>query len=361
MQIDRMQRLTSELIAIDSVTGREAEIADFLRAHLSTLGFWVEMFPVAGERRNLLAGFEEGMPAILFNTHIDTVPRQYGPREDDGRIYGRGACDTHGVLAAQLEALCDLRDAGVRGIGILLVVGEETTHDGALHAAACARIIEPDALIVGEPTGNKLMTSQKGRLKAELVVRGVAGHSGYPELFDSAVEKLCFFVQRLRQAPWLASDSARGTTANVTIQEGGAAANQVPATARATFMFRCAEPCAKVRRAFERTLQEARADLKLPPELSAHYELRWDAAANDPVTNLATLPGFDTATAAYNTDIAYFGWNKARTFLLGPGSILQAHRDLRNDDWLSGEWISKQEQIEGVELYKRLVREVTGA
>ncbi|MCG8606202.1 hypothetical protein MJD09_14600, partial [bacterium] len=77
-----------------------------------------------------------------------------------------------------------------------------------------------------------------------------------------------------------------------------------------------------------------------------------------PVRGLATLPGFDTASAAYNTDIAYFGWN-SQTFLAGPGSILCAHKDLVDDDWMAGEWISKREQIEGVELYCRLVRQLS--
>ncbi len=347
--------MTRELIAIDSVTGNEKALTLFLVDELRRRGMQVETFEVGNGRRNILARFEAASPKILFNTHVDTVPEQYGPHEDEERIYGRGACDTHGVLAAQLEAMHDLYAQGVAGLGILLVVGEETTHDGALSAARNPEIKPPEILIVGEPTENKLMTSQKGRLKAELVVTGKAGHSGYPEKFDSAVEKLIFFISRLLDAPWIANDSQAGTTVNVIILEGGSADNQVPGLARAKLMFRCAEGYEEVKRKVLATFAAANAELPVSSTPEEHCELLWDPAANDPVTSLATLAGFDTRAAAYNTDIAYFGWPNTRTFLLGPGSILQAHRDLNGDNWLDGEWILKQEQITGVEVYKRLV------
>ncbi|NIR47584.1 M20/M25/M40 family metallo-hydrolase, partial [candidate division KSB1 bacterium] len=218
-----MQQLTKDLIAIDSVSGNEGEIADFLSRELETRGMTVQPFCVSGKRNNLLATWDEQPPKIVFNTHMDTVPEQYGPHEDSERIYGRGACDTHGILAAQLEALQDLHEQGVKGLGILLVVGEETNHDGALHAGNCDDISAPEVLIVGEPTENTLMASQKGCLKGDLMAYGVEGHSGYPEQYDSAVEKLIFALNRLLSASWLKKDSQTGTTLNVTIKEGGKA------------------------------------------------------------------------------------------------------------------------------------------
>ncbi|RMF63299.1 MAG: M20/M25/M40 family metallo-hydrolase, partial [Calditrichaeota bacterium] len=108
----RMQGLTRRLIALDSVTGNEAEICRFLRQELPPRGFSVRGFPVSGDRENLLVTTSGTPPKILFNTHLDTVPVQYGPHEDRDRVYGRGACDTHGVLAAQLEAVQDLAEEG---------------------------------------------------------------------------------------------------------------------------------------------------------------------------------------------------------------------------------------------------------
>jgi len=97
-------------------------------------------------------------------------------------------------------------------------------------------------------------------------------------------------------------------------------------------------------------------EAKLPSANSPHFEVQWDAAETDPLTDLASLPGSETAAAAFNTDIAYFGWKACRTFLIGPGSILQAHRDLKNEDWPNAEWVSKAEQVRAVELYKQIVK-----
>ncbi len=358
MNISRMQKFTKDLIAIDSVTGREGEIVCFVKEELRDRGMAVQTFQVADERMNILASWHDGPLKILFNTHLDTVPEQYGPYEDEKRIYGRGACDTHGILAAQLEALEDLHGKGIAGLGILLVVGEEKDHDGALHAAKCDDILEPQVLIVGEPTQNKLMKSQKGRLKADLCVYGVEGHSGYPEKFDSAVEKLFLVLDALWKSSWLKNESEQGTTMNVTMLKGGDIDNQIPAFAKTRLLFRCAEPCSVVK---EKTIHCLNNIEKTLPEFrknKSHFELSWDAAQNDPLANLATLPGFEAGTAAFNTDISYFGWQKCKTFLVGPGSILQAHKDLKDNDWKNAEWISKNEQIAGVKLYKKLVHSV---
>lgn len=355
MNISRLQSLTKELIAIDSVTGREGQIGAYLQAVLHARGMQVQTFPVSKDRHNILAFWDK--PAkIRFNTHIDTVPEPYGPHEDDDRIYGRGACDTHGILAAQLEALDILHQEGVKGLGLLLVVGEERDHDGAIHAGTCREITEPKVLIVGEPTENKLMQSQKGRLKGEVSAFGLEGHSGYPEQFDSAVEKLHLFLQALWTAPWVKTHSDEGTTVNVITNQAGDADNKIPALAQATLMFRCAQPVATIKKKVAAILRNVENGLPSPRTRKPHFELKWQAAANDPITGLATLPDFETGHAAFNTDIAYFGWKSCQTFLVGPGSILQAHKDLKGSDWLNGEWISKEEQIAGVNIYLQLVR-----
>lgn len=363
MNIRRMQNLTRELIAIDSVTGREAEIVKYMINLLNERGLKIKTFPVQGRRENILAIFDSDRldrPAILFNTHLDTVPEQYGPHEDEERIFGRGACDTHGILAAQLEAMQELHDEGVTGLGMLLVVGEETTHDGALHAGRCREIHEPEVLIVGEPTGNKLMQSQKGRLKAELRVYGLEGHSGYPEKFDSAVEKLVFFLKNLWKANWLKRQSNQGTTMNVIVTQGGETDNQIPDFAAARLMFRCAESCGEIKEKVASVLNDANSRLPSPKTALPHFELVWETGENEPVRRLSTLPDFEVDAAAFNTDIAYFGWEKCQTFLVGPGSILQAHKDLKDQNWHDAEWISKAEQVEGVEIYKKIVRALVG-
>lgn len=345
----RMRRLTRELIAIDSVTGREAEIGAFLAEHLRSRGWEVEVLPVSGRRSNLLATVAGESARILFNTHLDTVPEAYGPEEDAERIYGRGACDTKGILAAMLEALEDARERGQEGLGLLLVVGEERDHLGARHAGSCGRIEAPEVLVVGEPTENRFLSSQKGILSARLRTRGREGHSGYPERCDSAVEKLLPALEALCAEPWPARSSEEGTTVNISLLRGGEAFNKVPSEASAVLLFRLAEPVAEARDRAQALL------LGASPELEIVWE---EEMASAPLTGLDSLPGHPTGVAAFNTDLPYFGWSACRRFLVGPGSIHQAHRDPVGGDRMAGEWIEKARQEEGARLYRRLLEEL---
>jgi acetylornithine deacetylase len=346
---DRMRRLTRDLIAIDSVTGREAEIGAFLKEELRRRGWEVRSLPVTGDRANLLATEGGERPRVLFNTHLDTVPEAYGPEEDAERLYGRGACDTKGILAAMVEALEDAREAGQQDLGLLLVVGEERDHLGARHAGACGLLAEPEALVVGEPTENRFLTSQKGILSARLLARGREGHSGYPERCDSAVEMLLPALEALRRAPWLARGSGEGTTVNISLLRGGEAFNKVPGEASAVLLFRLAEPVALVRDRAQELLLAA----------SPGLEIVWEEEmASPPLDGLEALAGHPTGVAAFNTDLPYFGWKACRRFLLGPGSIHQAHRDPVGGDRMAGEWILKSEQEAGARLYRRLLDEL---
>ena len=129
-------QLTRALIDIDSVTPGEREIGDFLYSHLKPLadahGGEVERCRVAEGRNNVWAWW--GEPHVVLSTHMDTVPPHIPSREDDRFIWGRGACDTHGIAAAMLTALESLLADGVRNVGVLLVVGEEVDGIGARHA-----------------------------------------------------------------------------------------------------------------------------------------------------------------------------------------------------------------------------------
>ncbi|MFQ5749902.1 MAG: M20/M25/M40 family metallo-hydrolase [Planctomycetota bacterium] len=342
-----MRRLTRELIAIDSVTGSEAAVAEYLAGELGRRGWKVRLSEAAPGRPNLLAVFEEGSPRILFNTHLDTVPEAYGPEEDEERIYGRGACDTKGILAAMLEALEDARQTGAQGLGLLLVAGEERDHVGALAAGKDPGLDAPEILVVGEPTRNRFLTAQKGLLSGRLEARGREGHSGYPEEFDSAVEKLVVALEALRTAPFLVRRSEEGTTVNLSLLQGGDAFNKVASSASAMVLFRLAKPAAELIPKVEALLG------RLSPEVRICWEI---AGACDPIPEIDALEGFPTGVAAFGTDLSFFGWNPRRRYLFGPGSILQAHRDPVPGDPQAGEWILKREQEEGARLYRELLR-----
>jgi len=254
-------------------------------------------------------------PRILLNTHIDTVPPFYPAIVDrkEGVIRGRGACDTKSILAAQLLAAQRLVKAGkAHDLGLLYVVSEETDHSGMKRANSLG--LRPQYLIVGEPTESKMIRSQKGILKLKLLSQGVSCHSGYPELGKSAIDPLIDALHDLKHAHWPQSEELGTTTLNIGLLRGGHAANALAAEAEATLMFRVISPPEQILETVQATVGE-RAGVEV-------------ITANNPL-KLGTLPGYKTDVASFNTDIAYFDLNEpgAKAFLIGPGSILDAHSD----------------------------------
>src|SRR5262245_2471391 len=180
--------LTRALIDIDSTTGREGAVGEFLFSYLSEIAARtsgrVERMPVEGERFNLFDAW--GEPVVVLSTHMDTVPPVGPPSEDDEHVWGRGACDTKGGIAAMIQAIEALLAEGASGFGLLLVVGEETDSIGAITANKNPK--DSCYLVNGEPTENRLALGSKGVLYIEVRATGRMAHSAYPELGDSAIE-----------------------------------------------------------------------------------------------------------------------------------------------------------------------------
>jgi acetylornithine deacetylase len=323
--------LTKELISIPSVTGSEKQVAEFLSSHLASLGYRVERQNVSAERFNVLA--YAGPPRVMFCTHIDTVPPAALPvtaREDLEFIYGRGACDTKGIIAAMLEAGNRLRTCGITDFGYLFVVGEETDGIGA----RTANTLKWDSryVIVGEPTQNQLASAQKGTLMVTLSVAGRAAHSGYPEMGVSAIRRLVDVIDDCEGADWGHDNVLGKGTFNVGVFHGGEAANVVPAHAKASAMIRTVEPHAAVEEKMRRIIGN-RASMEV-------------VGATDPVM-LHVVEGFRTTVVSFGSDAPHLG-NVGKRLLIGPGSILDAHT--------AAEKISKQELMESIDLYERLVQ-----
>ena len=114
--------LTRQLIDIESITGNEKEVAVFVRDHLAKLGAQVELEEAEPGRPNVFASW--GKPDVVLSTHLDTVPPFFPSHDDEQFIYGRGACDAKGILAAQVEAACRLHAEGASDVGLLFLVGE---------------------------------------------------------------------------------------------------------------------------------------------------------------------------------------------------------------------------------------------
>lgn len=320
--------LTRALVDLDSTTGREAAVSEYLAAWLRYAGYRVVEQPV-GEpaRRNLYATLDP--PVVVLSTHLDCVPPFIPSRLEGDRLYGRGACDAKGAVAAQVAAAERLRAEGERRVGLLFVVGEERGSDGARAAAALAGGTR--AFVNGEPTGNRLARATRGIWRVRWRARGRAAHSAYPERGESAIEKLADALVALRTIR-LPKDPVLGRTVyTVGFIQGGVAPNVVPPAAEAEVMFRTVGPAVEVRRALAPIgpLVEMEDVLDMPP-------VRFDA-----------VPGFETAVFPFTTDVPLLApWG--RPHLLGPGSALVAHTD--------EEHVSIPELFEAVELYVRLVR-----
>lgn len=336
-------QLTRALIDIDSVTGRERRIGDFLFDWLSALaarsGGTVERMPVAEDRFNVFAAW--GRPEVVLSTHMDTVPPFFPSSEDDEHIHGRGACDTKGGIAAMLGAAEELLAAGRNGFGLLFVVGEETDSLGAQAADRDPR--GSRFLINGEPTENRLALGSKGGLYLAVEAEGRAAHSAYPELGASAIDRLLAALARLRTVP-LPTDPVLGeTTLNIGTLEGGRAANVIADRARAEVMIRTVGDTAELRERLSAAI-EGQTEI----EGVRIAEIRETRAMR-----LGSLPGFATTVVKYTTDIPRLpAWGEP--YLLGPGSIHDAHT--------AHERVSRREILEAAHLYRDLVdRLQTGA
>lgn len=329
--------LTRALIDIDSTTGREREVGDFLFQHLEDLagrtGGTAERMPVVDGRFNVFACW--GEPVVVLSTHIDTVPPFFPSSEDEEHVHGRGACDTKGGIAAMIHAIEELLAEGRRGFGLLLVVGEETDSVGAQVANRYPRESRGSRwLINGEPTENRLALGSKGMLYLALEAEGRAAHSAYPELGDSAIDKLLAVLGRLQALP-LPEDPVLGdTTINIGTVSGGRAANVVADQARAEVTLRTVGDTSELRR-------------RIAAAVHASPGVRIAEIRETPALRLGSVPGFETSIVKYTTDIPRLGaWGEP--FLLGPGSIHVAHTP--------EERVSKRDLTEAVRLYKEMVR-----
>jgi len=295
------------LIDIDSTTGREGEAGRWLVRHLRELGFSVTEQRVDNERFNVIATTgPDSAPVAALSTHFDCVPPFFPSRIEGDRLYGRGACDAKGILAAQVAAAERLRLQGETRVGLLFVVGEERGSDGA----KLANDIAPGAkfLVNGEPTESRLGAATRGILRIKLHAAGRAAHSSFPELGESAIDKLLDALMELRRLP-LPEDSALGKTYyTVGLISGGVAPNVISPSAEAEIMFRTVGPGADVRTAVS----------SLESRVSIEHVLEV------PPIKMKVVPGFETAVFPYTTDIPFLAaWGQP--LLFGPGSIHVAH------------------------------------
>src|SRR2546427_3949858 len=223
--------LACDLVDVPSVSGEEAQVGRFVASYRTALGYHVELFDAAPGRPNVLATTDQP-PRIVLSTHLDTVPPHLPARIAEGVLYGRGACDAKGIMAAQIAAAERLRAEGAEGIGLLFVVDEEMGSMGARAANAHPLARECRWLIDGEPTDNRLAVGCKGSLRLTLCTAGVPAHSAYPEHGRSAIDALLDVLADVRRATWPTHPVFGETTVNIGVIAGGMRSNVVAADAR---------------------------------------------------------------------------------------------------------------------------------
>jgi acetylornithine deacetylase len=325
--------MTRALIDIESITENEKQVGEFLLRYVSGLAAGTsgkaEAMPVTEHRLNVYA--EWGNPVVTLSTHMDTVPPFIASREDEEFIYGRGACDAKGIIAAMVAAAETLAEEGTRDFALLFVVGEERNSAGAEVAARSPR--GSRYLIDGEPTQSKVALGSKGILRYELLATGKMAHSAYPELGESAIEKLLDALEAIRRVP-LPEDPVLGrATVNIGTISGGRAPNIVPDSAKAELSVRMVGEAAAVDQELRRAVGD-RAELRQILTL--------------PAMRFAPLDGFPSSVVSFTTDIPVLTPAWGEPFLFGPGSILVAHT--------TEERISKRELLDAVDTYVKMTR-----
>jgi acetylornithine deacetylase len=329
--------LTRALVDIESITENEKQVGEYLLRYLSALALKTDgkadAMAVTSERLNVYA--EWGKPVVVLSTHMDTVPPFFASSEDKEHIYGRGSCDAKGIIAAMIAAAESLLASGTRNFGLLFVVGEERNSAGAEVASRTPRGTR--YLINGEPTESKVALGSKGILRYEIIAEGKMAHSAYPELGDSAIEKLLDALNAIRRLS-LPEDPVLGkTTVNIGTLSGGRAPNIIPDTAKAEIAIRLVGD--------SRTVDEA-----LRGAVGDRAEVKEILAL--PAMRFGSMDGFPTSVVAFTTDVPVLAPAWGEPFLFGPGSIHVAHT--------LEEKISKRELLAAVDTYAQMTRMLIG-
>ncbi len=325
--------LTTNLINIPSISENEEAVGFFLRDYLESLGWTVEMQPVSANQNNVIAYLND-TPRVFLSTHMDVVPPHIPASEDDEKIYGRGACDAKGIIASQIFAAEELRKQGIDDIGLLFTVDEEQGSSGARAANKHELAAKCVYLINGEPTDNDLAIGSKGSLRFYIRTKGKAAHSAYPEMGESAIEKLIDVLNDVLKTEFPADDFFGETTNNIGLISGGLKTNVIAPNAEAGLHIRLSTDEKPILDILKKTVGE-RGEIEI---MSIAKPVR-----------MLQVEGFRQKVVRFTTDIPHLS-NWGTPLLLGAGSILVAHT--------KDEFVLKRDLEEAVGLYVNLVKKL---
>jgi acetylornithine deacetylase len=325
--------LTKNLIDIPSISEDEQQVGFFLRDYLQKLGWTVEMQSVSENQNNVIASLNK-TPRVFFSTHMDTVPPFIAASEDDEKIYGRGACDAKGIIASQIFAAEQLRKQNITDIGLLFTVDEEQGSAGARAANKHPIAAKCEFMINGEPTDNDLAIGSKGSLRFFIKTEGKAAHSAYPEMGESAIEKLLDILNDVRKIEFPNDEFFGETTNNIGLISGGLKTNVIAPNAEAGLHIRLTTDDKPILEILEKVVA-GRGEIEI-------------MSVAQPVKMLA-VEGFQQKVVRFTTDIPHLS-NWGTPLLLGAGSILDAHT--------KDEFVLKKDLETAVGLYANLAKKL---
>lgn len=297
-----------KILAIDSTSGQEEKLADYLLAQHKPEGAEVETQSLSNGKKNLF--FKWGTPKIIFSTHLDTVPPYIPPHQVNDIIYGRGACDAKGQIAVMYEVCNRLHQEKCTNFGLLLVAGEELGTYGAKDANEA--ITGSQYVIIGEPTDNKLIKAAKGTLWVEFKIHGSPAHSGYPESGSNAIEHFRLFLNSLSELKFPEDAILGKTTYNIGLLSAENACNVIPSEVKGKILFRTTF---KTHDLVHDIVQSASGT-----NVSLNF------MHGDPPMEFYIVDGFATDVVSFGSDAQKL-FKLGKCLLYGAGNILMAHAD----------------------------------
>jgi acetylornithine deacetylase len=369
-----LEETLARLVSIDSVSAHSnAEVISYAAARAEALGMRVQLRPYADargvEKINMIATLgpivtDTPLVELALVGHTDTVPfdaswmEALSLTERDGKLYGRGACDTKGFIAAAITAL-EAVDAKAlrRPLALILTADEEVGCIGAKHLAE-ERAVHARYSIVGEPTSLQPMRAGKGYCLAEIIVRGREGHSAYPALGASAIFRAARIVRQLEKISEALKEESREefdppyTTLNVGVISGGSAKNIIAGECRFTLEWRPVPG-----QSASRVLDLLRAAILDESSRDADFDCELDvqriddgmetSAASKLVVLLEEVTGKRAGTISFGTEAPEMQRLGAEAVVLGPGNIRVAHR--------TGEFVPRAELQQCVAVLTRAI------
>ena len=371
------QQSLAELVRIDSVSSRSnVEIIDYLTRRCEAINLKTKRFAYRDEhgleKINLvaIAGTEfsnDTSVELALVGHTDTVP--YDPNwpeatnltERNGKLYGRGSCDTKGFIAAALTAVENLDLSRLnKPLALIFTADEEIGLRGAKHLAQI-KPLRVRYSIVGEPTSLQPIRAGKGYSLAEVVVKGREAHSAYPALGASAVFRAARLINRLESIAQELKDYQHAafdppyTTLNVGVIHGGSAKNVLAGECRFTLEWRPipTQPSEHVLNLFKTAIKQERA---LDPDFQCEVDASradsgFETAADSPLIKLLEeATGLHSGTVAFGTEGAQMQALGSEPVVIGPGDIREAHR--------TGEFVPVRELEQCSEILKHAVEQL---